>query len=81
MLNLASDVSLLDKPSNEIREALQPQILEIVNLADDVVARLLVNGEVDFGRCAASDREVCDGVLVVELLSSRQYIMNQSINS
>lgn len=72
MLNLASDVGLLYKPPNEIREALQPQILEIVDLADDVVARLLVDGEVDFGRRAASDREVCNGVLVVELLNSRQ---------
>lgn len=69
MLNLAPDVGLLDKPPNETRVAPLPQRLEIVDLADNIVARLLVNGEVDFGRRAASDREVCDGVFVAKLLS------------
>lgn len=72
MLNLASNVCLLHKSLNHSREAPQPQRLEVVDLADNVVSRLLVNGEVDLGRRAASDREVCDGVFVVELLSIRQ---------
>lgn len=68
MLNLASDMCLLHKPLNYSREAPQTQRLEVVDLADNVIARLFVNGEVDLGRRAASDREVCDGVFVVELL-------------
>lgn len=70
MLNLASDMGLLHKPLNDSRETPQPQRLEIVNLADNVVARLFVNGEVDLCRRAASYREICDSVLVVKLLNS-----------
>lgn len=69
MLNLASDLCLLHESLNKSRAAPQPQRLKIVDLADNVVARLLVNGEVDLGRGAASDREVCDAVLVVKLLN------------
>lgn len=70
MLNLASDMCLLHKSLNHSRVSPQPHRIEIVDLADNVVTRLLVNGEVDLGRRAASDREVCDGVLVVKLLNN-----------
>lgn len=70
MLDLAPDMCLLHKSLDDGGVALQAQGLEVVDLADNVVARLLVNGEVDLGRRAASDREVCDGVLVAKLLDT-----------
>lgn len=70
MLNLAPNMCLLHKSLNYSRVSPQTHRLEVVDLADNVVSRLLVNGEVDLGRRAASDREVCDGVLVAKLLNS-----------
>lgn len=70
MLNLASDVCLLHQPLDVSCLAPVSHSRNIVDLADDKVARLFLDGEIDLGRSAASDCKVCDGVLVVELLSS-----------
>lgn len=69
MLNLTSDMCLLHKSLDESRLAPESHRLNIVDLADDKVARLLINCKVDLGRGAASDRKVCDSVLVMKLLS------------
>lgn len=69
MLNLASDMCLLHKSLDDSGVAPESQRLNIVDLADYVVSRLLINGEVDLGRRAASDRKVGDSILVMELLN------------
>lgn len=72
MLHLASDVCLLNESRNQALLASQAQCVQIVELADKVIARLLVNGKVNLGRGTASYGEVRDSVLVVECLDSCQ---------
>lgn len=69
MLNLASDMCLLHKSLDDSSVAPVSQRLDIVDLADYVLSRLLINGEMDLGRRAASDHKVCDSVFIMKLLN------------
>lgn len=68
MLHLASEECLLHQRLNHVILVWRAELAKIVDLACELLSRLIVEGEMDLGRSTVSNSSVQEGVSVAKIL-------------